>query len=459
MNSQRGVPPPLSKVGKYEAVPQDTGKSWYVLGLLTFAYALAFVDRQMLNLLVDPIKQTLQISDTQFSLIQGSAFVFSYMLMAPVFGRLVDITNRRNILIIGIASWSLFTALCAHADTFTELFLARCGVGMSEACVFPVALSLVADYFSPSRAPRALSIFLLGVQLGGGFSLFASGFVIASAGGLAMLIPVLADLEPWQIAFIVVGLPGLLFAGVLFSMKEPARAKSLTVEADDREKSLRETLSLIWQRRAFYGRIYLGVGFVGMVQLGVPAWMPAFLIRTHEMSPTNTGYRLGLISMIVGTVATMLGPWVATKIQERGFRDAHIRCAAFSTIGMFALCTMLPLASSSTVLLVVAGVIFFNSFPIGLMAYTLQSATPTMVRGFASALYTFVAQLLGYALGPTIIALITDKVFHDPRMVGYSLQIVTSCASLLAGAMFFTVLRHYRGLMGFTGPARQRVAL
>ncbi len=439
---------------KHPVVPQDTLKSWYVLGLLTFSYALAFIDRQMLNLLVDPIRSALQISDTQFSLIQGSAFVFSFLLMAPVFGRLVDVTNRRNILMVGIVAWSIFTALCSQAGTFTELFLARCGVGMSEACVFPVALSLIADFFSPRRAPRALSIFTIGLQLGGGFSLFVSGLVIAYASGLAVMIPALATSQPWQIAFIVVGLPGLLFAMFLLTFREPARAKSIAVVADDRALSLRETLELIWRRRAFYGRIYLGVGSLAIVQFGISSWAPAFLIRTHEMSPANTGYRLGLMSMLIGTVSTLLGPWVAGLLVKRGYVDAHIRTAALSTLVMFLCCLAIPLVNASSVLFVVSGVIFCNSFPIGLLVYTLQSATPSRARGFASSMYTFSAQFLGYAVGPTLIALLTDKVFGDPKMVGYSIQIVTSVASVMMGLLCFTILRPYRLLMGHTGPAR-----
>lgn len=439
---------------KHLVVPQDTLTSWYVLGLLTFSYGLAFVDRQMLNLLVDPIRDALRISDTQFSVIQGSAFVFSYLLMAPVFGRLVDITNRRNILMAGIAAWSLFTALCSQADTFSELFLARCGVGMSEACVFPVALSLVADFFSPRRAARALSIFTIGLQLGGGFSLFVSGLVIAYARDLTVMIPALASYQPWQIAFVVIGLPGLLFAILLLTFREPARAKSITVVADDRALSFRETLSLIWQRRAFYGRIYLGVGSLAVVQFGITSWVPAFLIRAHEMSPTNTGYRLGLMSMLIGTSSTLLGPWVAGLVVRRGYVDAHIRTAALSALGMCLCCLAIPLISTPNVLFVVGGVIFCNSFPIGLLVYTLQSATPSRARGFASSMYTFSAQFLGYAVGPTLIALLTDKVFGDPKMVGYSIQIVTSVASVMMAVLCFTILRPYRLLMGHTGPAR-----
>lgn len=126
----------------------DGRQAWGTLGLLTFAYALAYVDRQLLSLVVDPIKHTLSITDTQFSLVQGTAFVVAYLAAAPVFGRLVDVARRRSILILGVAIWSICTALCGFASSFIEeLFLARVGVGFSEACIFPVAMSMIADLF------------------------------------------------------------------------------------------------------------------------------------------------------------------------------------------------------------------------------------------------------------------------------------------------------------------------
>ncbi|MGK8800376.1 MFS transporter [Burkholderia cenocepacia] len=153
-------------------VVHDSMRSWYILAMLTLAYSLAYIDRQLLNLLVDPIRHSLAISDTQLSLVQGIAFISAYLIASPLFGRLVDVTNRRNILLVGICLWCVFTALCGNATTFQGLFLARFGVGASEACVFPIALSMIADCFSAQKMPRAMSVFILGPMLGGGLSLW-----------------------------------------------------------------------------------------------------------------------------------------------------------------------------------------------------------------------------------------------------------------------------------------------
>ncbi|MCG7400377.1 MFS transporter [Caballeronia zhejiangensis] len=428
---------------------RDSARSWYVLGVLTLSYALAYIDRQLLNLLVDPIRRTLVISDTELSLIQGMAFVSAYLMAAPLFGRLVDITNRRNILVAGICLWCACTALCGWADTYVGLFAARFGVGASEACVFPVCCSLISEHFSPRAAPRALSIFTAGQWIGAGFSLVAGGFVVSLADSVRPAFPMFNALATWQIAFVLVGLPGLLLAAVLLlSVHEPVRRTTPAAYSDDRPFSLRESASFIWERRGFYGRVYIGVGMLAIVTLAMPAWLPSYLMRSHGVSPALVGYRLGLLAVILGTTGVLLGPWVARIFERKGHRDAALRTAGFSMVGMFFFCVALPFAPSARgVFIAAAGAIFCFSLPIGIIAAATQLSTPSRLRGVVASLHTFLAQSIGFGIGPTAIALITDKVFGDPRMVGYSLGIVSSIASAIAAWLIFTALPHYRRML------------
>ncbi len=390
-------------------VTLDSRQSWYVLGLLSTSYALAYIDRQMLNLLVEPIKTSLQLTDTQFSLVQGLAFVSAYLMAIPIFGRLVDITNRRNILIFGVCAWSICTALCGRAESYGELFAARFGVGVSEACVFPVAWSLIADYFSEKKSPRAFSVFQLGVQIGGGFSLVAGGLVIAFAGNLRAFLPALQALEAWQMAFVVIGLPGLLLGAWLLTVTEPERRKILATDTVERNLTIRESAAGMWERRHFYGRMYLGVGMIAVVQLGIPSWFPAFLIRTHGMSPAEVGYQLGVVALVFGTIGTLLGPVVARWFVARGHVDGGLRAVSFSTLGMLACCAAIPIAPGTVgALTAVAGVIFFCGFPVAILASAIQIATPRGMRGVVAAFYSFSSQIIGYGIGPTAVALITD---------------------------------------------------
>jgi MFS family permease len=428
----------------------DRASSWYVLALLTFSYSLAYIDRQLLNLLVDPIRHSLLITDTQLSLVQGLAFVSAYLLAAPLFGRLVDVTNRRNILVAGICLWSIFTALCGRADSYAGLFIARFGVGASEACVFPVACSMISDLFSARRAPRALSIFMLGPLLGGGFSLLAGGLVIAFAGDLRAQFPMLASLTTWQLAFVLIGLPGLMLAAVvLLSVREPVRSQMLKETVDERHYTIRESASFIWQRRGFYGRIYFCLGMLAIVVLGMPAWFPTFLIRVHGIAPALVGFRFGLLVVTFGAAGVIVGPWVARLLEKRGgYEDAGLRAAVLSMLCMLVCCAAIPFAPGAAGALVAsAGAIFFFSLPTGLMAAAMQMGAPSRMRGAVGALYTFFGQLIGFGLGPTSIALVTDKVFHDPKMIGYSIAIVCTIASAMSVWLMFTALPHYRRLL------------
>jgi MFS transporter, Spinster family, sphingosine-1-phosphate transporter len=430
-------------------VVHDSALAWYILTVLMLTYSLAYIDRQLLNLLVEPIKHSLIISDTQLSLVQGIAFISAYLIASPLFGRLVDLTNRRNLLVVCICLWCGFTALCGKANTFEGLFFARLGVGASEACVFPLALSVIADCFSAKQMARAMSIFVLGPMLGGGLSLVAGGFVIGFARELHQQFPVLAQFQPWQLAFVLIGLPGILFALlVAITVREPARSSVTSEREDDRQFTTSDAAAYLWRRRGFYARILLGVGMLAIVVLGMPAWMPTYLIRTHGMPASQVGFHFGLLVVSFGIAGVLTGPWLARQLEKRGYVDAPLRIAAFAMIPMLLCCASIPLAQGTTGALAAAsGTVFFFSLPTGCMGAALQLVAPSRMRGTVGALYSFAAQLIGFGAGPTLIALTTDHVFGNPLRVGYSIAIVCTIASALAAWLLFTALPHYRRLL------------
>ena len=199
-------------------------RGWYTLAVLIVAYVLAFVDRQVLSLMVEPIKHDLHISDTRVSLLQGFSFAIFLAISGLVMGRLVDVTRRVGLIVIGITVWSLMTAGCAFAGTFTHLFLCRMGVGIGEATLTPAAHSMVADLFSRARLGLALGIFGIGSYFGSGAALVLSAAVIAHLPKSGFVdVPGVGALHPWQLVFLVVGLPGLLVAAWVASLGEPLR--------------------------------------------------------------------------------------------------------------------------------------------------------------------------------------------------------------------------------------------
>ena len=241
------------------------------------AMLVSFVDRQVITLLVQPIRQDLGINDTQISLLMGFAFAIFYVLMGVPIARLSDRYNRRNIIAAGIFLWSLATAACGLAKNFTHLFLARIGVGVGEATLTPAAYSMIADYFPKEKLGRALGVYSTGVYLGAGVATVAGGAavkLISQANPVEL--PLLGTVAPWQMTFMVVGLPGLLLVLVMMlSIREPAR-KDVNERIDSAAGAvpIREVLAFIWKNRGTFGSIFIGYAFGGMAFYRFLFWMP-----------------------------------------------------------------------------------------------------------------------------------------------------------------------------------------
>ena len=424
---------------------RDSLYAWYVVGLLTIAYAVAFVDRQVLNLLVDPIKADLALSDTQVSLLQGLAFMAAYIAFGPFFGRWADTGHRGRILVTGVVIWSLFTALCGFASSFWGLFGARAGVGAAEACLIPAAWSLISDYFTRERLARAMSIFLMGPYLGGGLALIFGGVVVGSVESIQGAVPLLAGFTAWQLSFIVVGLPGVLLGLALLSVREPVR-RAVSVDAlDDKRFELREVARFIWDGRAFFLRFYGAMALIIIVLYAFPAWMPAFLIRQHGAAAATVGVQYGSLVLLMGSAGVLAGPAVGRWLARRGHEDAPVR-----TAGLAALC-LVPVSASIAFLPTYGGALaaaaattFLYSLPQSLAASALQLAAPNRMRGVLSSLYVFIASVMGLGVAPTLVALITDYLLRDPGRVGESLALVCATASVLAAWLMRSAAPHYR---------------
>lgn len=438
-------------------IKRDSTYAWYVVFLLTFAYTVAYIDRQVLNLLVDPIKRTLLISDVEISVLQGFAFMAAYVICGPLFGRWVDTGHRRNILVLGVTLWSIFTVLCGTADSYWELFFYRAGVGAAEACLTPAGWSLIADYFTKERIPRAMSIFLLGPSLGAGMALIAGALVIAWAGTLMGWMPFLSGLEVWQVTFVMVGFPGILLALWLFTVKEPARGGSLTTKhADDRNFTLREILAFFWEKRALYGRVYLGMGMLAIVIYGFPTWMPTYLMRQFGANPATVGLTYGAMVLGVGALGIIGGPWFGAWLKKRGYEDAAMRSAFISCAVVCGACVLLPFMKTYETTLAVAVVVnLFYALPQAMVASALQVASPNRMRGIVSTLYIFIISVCGLGVAPSIIAFVTEYILGDINRVGESLAIVSVISALGATWLYYGSLSHFRKSIADAAQAAQ----
>jgi MFS family permease len=407
--------------------------AWYVAIVLMICNTLSFIDRQILGLLVTPIKLELGISDTHIGLLQGLAFGIFYTLLGIPMGRIADRRSRRKLVAVGIFCWSLMTALCAGARSFWTLFAARMGVGIGEATLSPSAFSLLSDYFPKERLGTALSIFSMGIFFGSGLALIVGGLIIGAVGS-------------WRLTFLIVGLPGLLAALLALTIKEPPR-KHLLLRASGQAPALSfaevvDQVKLRWQSVA---GICLGFAFQALCNYAQQAWLPTYFARVHGWAPRQAGLTLGIISLVTGLLGAYLGGILCDRWQQRGKSDAPLRVAVLATAFagvFFSLAMAVPSLNLQLVLLVPA--YFFLAMPIGSVYASLQLILPNQVRGQIGALQVFTLNLGGLILGPFLPGFFNDYLFKDPKMVGWSLALTVGMASLLSAVLFSATWSPYR---------------
>ncbi len=403
-------------------------RAWAVTLLLTIAFVFSFIDRQILNLLVGPIQEDLNLTDTQVSLLQGFAFVSTYVLLSVPIGRLVDTRRRVSILAGGIAFWSLATAACGAAKSFGGLFIARAGVGMGEATLTPASWSLLADYFPPKRRILPFSIFLTGPYLGAGIAMILGGLVMEAL--LAhddLQLPLLGSVAAWQATFMVVAAPGLLLSVIVFFVREPARKGLAT--ATPVAAPLREIVSWVRANGRIYTALMLGIPCVTLVLYGLQAWIPTYLLRVQEMSLVEAGTQYGVIALVSGSLGVLSGPVAGNFLLRRGYYDFQLRVAMISLLLIAPSLIGLALApTQGSALMCIAVVSFLVPMPLALVATCIQSVTPNQMRGVLVGTHVVTVNVIGLALGPTLVAFCTDYIFADRQAVGYSLALVGTAA-------------------------------
>ncbi|MDE0062026.1 MAG: MFS transporter [Gammaproteobacteria bacterium] len=409
------------------------------------AQVVSFIDRQVITLLVQPIRADLAISDTQISLLMGFAFVIFYVAMGVPIARLSDRYSRRTIIATGIFLWSLATAACGLARNFWQLFLARIGVGVGEATLTPAAYSMIADYFPKAILGRAIGLYAVGVYLGAGLALVLGGAAIRaiSASGPVDL-PVFGTLAPWQLTFIVVAVPGLLMVLLMrFTVREPVRRNL----AAAREKSIpvREVAAFLWLNRGTFGSIFFGYATGGMAIYGFLFWIPEFLRRSHGWDISDAGIVFGTQLMLLGTAGTYAGGWSCDWLTARGYRDAALRSlAAFFAIAMpfMAITPLVPEADLAIPMLGLA--VLTLSLQQGLSPVAINLITPNQMRAQVVAVFFVVSTFSAIAFGATSVAVVTDYVFRDENDLRYSLSIVFSITLSLAAVGLALGIKPYR---------------
>lgn len=435
-------------VGEIEGEPpaqaRDDGLvakgAWWTVGVLTLLHSVSMLDRQVFNLLVDPIGKSLQINDFQLSLLSGFAFAVFYATFGIVFGWATDRLDRRGIVFVGVAFWSVATAACGLARNFWQFAFARFSVGAGEAALNPAAYSIISDLFPRARLSLAISIFTTGVMIGGIASKLFAATLMAILPDEGLVLPVLGHQEPWRIVFLALGLPGVLLAFLVWTFREPVRRQRMR---DAGAAKAGAAFRFMKQRSGFYGWYFVGSALSAAANYAFAAWSPAFLMRTYNLTVSEVGFLMAPLMIVPQIGGLLLAGWLADRFFSAGRKDIHLRMIMVmgcvkAVIVVIAMTMHLPL-------LVTIGLLglatFFSGFA-GIAPAVLQLVTPNQYRGQVSASHLFVSTLIGMGFGPMIAGALTTFVFQDQAKVGWAIAVT------FAAMQPFVLLALWRALRG-----------
>lgn len=414
----------------------------YALIILTLTYVFNFVDRQLLAILVEPIKAEFGISDTKMGLLYGLAFAIFYTSLALPVARLADRANRRNIVAGAAALWSLFTVLCAFATNFWTLFAYRTGVAVGEAGGVPPSQSMITDYYPPHQRARAMAVFSSATFI---------GTLVAFVGGAYI-----ADNYGWRMAFMVVGAPGILLALLLrFTTTEPQRGKwEKAAISTAPQQSLFATLNEMWSITSMR-YLLVGCGAASMAGYALGYWAPSFMIRVHDQSIQQAGNLIGVTGITFGLFGSLIGAVICDRLAKTN-RSWMLFMPALSLALSLPLMWLFLYWPESEVTMIGG-----TAIPEAIWIYCLAAlfgswwAVPTYVavqevvapgqRTVACAVLLFVMNLVGFGLGPALVGVISD--FLTPQYgdlaIRYAL-IYTMSAYLLAMVCYFLAGRSHQ---------------
>jgi len=420
------------------------GYAWYVVTILFICSVFSFLDRQVIALMVDDIKLDLGLNDFEIGLLQGPPFGIFYALMSIPIALAADRYSRRNIIVAGVTFWSIATAACGLAGNFWHLFVARIGVGSGEASLSPSAYSMISDYFRRDLLPVAMSIFTMGNLMGVGLAMIIGGAVIGYAKSLARIaIWGVGDVSAWQFSFIVIGLPGLLLALLIFTIAEPYRRG---VQRGSDATTLRAFGRFVAVHWRMFATLFGSFTMLVLVAYGNFAWVPTFFIRTFGWTEAHAGVVYGSIVAIFGTGGALFGGWFASHLIRRGYDDGPFRATLLCSLPLapLAVVVFLLIPDGNWAAIAFAPYQFFSAVPAGLAATAMMTVTPNEMRAKISSAYLFFSNFVGLSLGAASVGFITHRVFADDLMVGYSLTLVNCVGAPLAVLAIAVGMKHYR---------------
>lgn len=412
---------------------RSRGYAWFVVAVLCVGSTVSMIDRQVINLLVEPIKADLGISDTQVSLLQGFAFALFYAIAAVPLARLADAGNRRNLILGGVIAFSLATMSCGLAASFAWLFAARVCVGIGEATLTPAGSSMIGDYFPREHIGRAMGLFTGATFVGSGLALMFIGALLGWLGEREGIgIPGLGGLADWRLAFLLAALPGLIFALLLLAVREPPRRGAAARES----VPLAELFAHVRRHPGLFVALFVGLPLLAAAQFALNAWTPTLFIRNHGWSAAEIGGAFGMLVMVMSPVGVFAGGWLADVLHARGRGDANLLVTMVAALAAAPFALAFALAGDATLALVLLGpALLFGSMPFGAGVAAIPALAPNRMRAQLLAVYLLIANLVGGGAGPWLVAVTSDHLLGGPEHLGTALAIGVTGALIIGGAI------------------------
>lgn len=379
--------------------------AWYALALLMFVYVMNFLDRQIIYILFPAIKQDMQFSDLQLSLLGTSAFAIFYTFLGIPFGRMADKGSRAKLIAVGLLIWSLFSGLTGFATGFWSIFFCRLMVGVGEATLGPAAISLLADYFPPSKRATVTSIYSMGIAVGAGLAALFGG-LLAGYG--------------WRTAFFIVGFPGVLLAILVYTLKEPTR--TFPAKANENQQSSDWTQLL--SNKSFV-LLCLGYAFLGLATNNFSIWGATYINRLYKTPIPEIAFWAGILTLAAGIPATLLGGRIADNFRQKSRGGRMFYGAILSAIS-FVLWFAVLFTDDFKIIIGASFVLLFAGLAwLGAAAADATEIAGANLRGVAVAIYFFSVNIFAYIIGSNLIGFLSDKfgATENPQMMRYALLV------------------------------------
>lgn len=422
--------------------------AWIVVSMLLVAAIVSFIDRQVIAIVIDDMKSDLAVGDAQIGWLYGIFAVFYALAGFPI-AWLSDHKSRKHIIAIGIFFWSLMTITCGLTQNYWQLFLARMGVGVGEATLMPAQISLIGDYFPREKIPLVISVLQAGPIIGTGAAFIIGGYVLEIvAGAGAVVVPFFGELQPWQLTFIYVGLPGLALALLFLLIREPARRPAHDAAGADEKDGPFIALRLFYSRNR-HTIVFHHLGFLCLTLVGYTFvfWTVSFFVRVHGYENYTASQIFGWMFLIAGPAGPIIVALFASWLARRGRRDANILAPMISGIlGVVFIISVQFMPSSQLAWIMYVPAIVFVNGPLGIAYGALAVITRPPIRARVAALYMLVSSI-GILIGPPIAGIFNESIFPRGEGIRYSIMSVSMLFGVLGSALLALSLSHYRRSM------------